>query len=61
MVDMAQADRTLWTQRSSNEHNEGVFARHRERVKKLMEEWDELTVNPTDYDLEPLVNKHNGS
>ena len=33
MTDMAQADRTLRTQTSTD--NEGVFARHKERVMSL--------------------------
>lgn len=35
MTDMAQADRTLRTQTSSDEHNDGVFARTRQRLREL--------------------------
>jgi len=39
MVDMGQADRSLHRVPNSSVH-EGVFSRHRERVRALMNEYD---------------------
>jgi len=53
MVDMGQADRSLY--RVPNSVHEGVFSRHRERVRALMNEYETYVLHADACDGKPLL------